>query len=132
MGDRVRRDELTIKNRAAAAATAEGGKAAEEKERKKKAKMDADANEMGRGGSGGRRNGGGGVSVMDLDEQGMYRPKTKETRDAYEALLSSMAAVFGEQPADVLRGAGDEVLAVSGHAACAEGFRSFSFTCIVV
>lgn len=50
---------------------------------------------------------------MDLDEQGMYRPKTKETRDAYEALLSAMASVFGEQPADVLRGAGDEVLAVS-------------------
>jgi pre-mRNA-splicing helicase BRR2 len=42
----------------------------------------------------------------------LYRPKTRETRAAFEALLSQVAAHFGDMPADVLRGAADEVLAV--------------------
>ena len=51
------------------------------------------------------------MSVLDIDTAGLYRPRTKETREAYEALLSVIRAQFGDQPADVLRGAADEVLA---------------------
>lgn len=29
---------------------------------------------------------------------GMYRPRTKETREAYEALLAIIHSLFGEQP----------------------------------
>jgi pre-mRNA-splicing helicase BRR2 len=47
-----------------------------------------------------------------MDTAGLYRPRTKETRAAYEALLNTIHATFGDQPADVLRGAADEVLAV--------------------
>lgn len=43
---------------------------------------------------------------------GFYRPRTKETRAAYEALLNTIHQQFGDQPQDVLRGAADEVLAV--------------------
>uniref|UniRef100_A0A7S3QXY0 RNA helicase n=1 Tax=Dunaliella tertiolecta TaxID=3047 RepID=A0A7S3QXY0_DUNTE len=53
-----------------------------------------------------------GLSVMDTDNAGMYRPKTKETRDAFETLLAVIHTQFGEQPQDVLRGAADEVLSV--------------------
>eukprot|EP00775_Hariotina_reticulata_P007182 gene7182-7396_t len=56
--------------------------------------------------------GAGGLSVLDLDNAGLYRPRTKETRAAYEALLNTIHTTFGDQPADVLRGAADEVLAV--------------------
>lgn len=28
------------------------------------------------------------MSVLDIDTAGLYRPRTKETREAYEALLS--------------------------------------------
>jgi len=44
------------------------------------------------------------------DMQGQYRPKTRETRAAYEVLLKAMQEQFGEQPSDVLRGAAEEVL----------------------
>jgi hypothetical protein len=47
-----------------------------------------------------------------MDTAGLYRPRTKETRAAYEALLNTIHSTFGDQPADVLRGAADEVLAV--------------------
>jgi pre-mRNA-splicing helicase BRR2 len=47
-----------------------------------------------------------------LPAPGLYRPKTKETREAYELLLALIHQQFGDQPADVLRGAADEVLAV--------------------
>lgn len=53
-----------------------------------------------------------GASVLDLDTAGFYRPRTKETRAAYEALLNTIHQQFGDQPQDVLRGAADEVLAV--------------------
>eukprot|EP00983_Pelagomonas_calceolata_P060820 1146539-Pelagomonas_calceolata.AAC.11 len=39
-----------------------------------------------------------GLSVMDTDNAGMYRPKTKETRDAFETLLAVIHTQFGEQP----------------------------------
>lgn len=29
---------------------------------------------------------------------GLYRPRTKETREAYEALLAIIHSLFGEQP----------------------------------
>lgn len=51
-------------------------------------------------------------SVLSLNDDGMYRPKTKETRAAYEALLSTIQQQFGDQPQDILRGAADEVLGV--------------------
>ncbi|KIZ00496.1 pre-mRNA-splicing helicase BRR2 [Monoraphidium neglectum] len=54
----------------------------------------------------------GSMSVMDLDTAGFYRPRTKETRAAYEAMLNVIHTQFGDQPQDVLRGAADEVLAV--------------------
>eukprot|EP00966_Prymnesium_polylepis_P004316 98837-Prymnesium_polylepis.1 len=44
----------------------------------------------------------------DLDS---YRPRSKETRGAYEDLLSLIANNLGDQPHDILRGAADEVLA---------------------
>lgn len=49
--------------------------------------------------------------VLSLGSELLYRPKTRETRAAYEALLSQLASSFGDVPADVLRGACDEVLA---------------------
>lgn len=51
-------------------------------------------------------------SVLSIVDDGMYRPKTKETRAAYEALLSTIQQQFGDQPQDILRGAADEVLGV--------------------
>ncbi|KAL2643968.1 hypothetical protein R1flu_011555 [Riccia fluitans] len=51
-------------------------------------------------------------SLFTIVDDGMYRPKTKETRAAYEALLSTIQLQFGDQPQDILRGAADEVLAV--------------------
>ncbi|KAK1284246.1 hypothetical protein QJS10_CPB21g01301 [Acorus calamus] len=52
-------------------------------------------------------------SVLSLtDDGGSYRPKTKDTRAAYEALLSIVQEYLGGQPQDVLCGAADEVLAV--------------------
>jgi pre-mRNA-splicing helicase BRR2 len=41
-----------------------------------------------------------------------YRPKTRETRAAYEQLLSEVQAKLGDQPQDVLLGCGDEVLSL--------------------
>ncbi|MQM18597.1 hypothetical protein Taro_051592 [Colocasia esculenta] len=51
-------------------------------------------------------------SVLSLAEEGVYQPKTKETRAAYEALLSVIQQQFGGQPQDILSGAADEVLSV--------------------
>ncbi|KAL5015950.1 hypothetical protein ScPMuIL_005539 [Solemya velum] len=42
----------------------------------------------------------------------LYRPKTPETRQTYEVLLSFIQAAIGDQPRDVLCGAADEVLVV--------------------
>lgn len=51
------------------------------------------------------------MSVLDIDTAGFYRPRTKETREAYEALMGVIREQFGDQPQDILRGAADEVLA---------------------
>ena len=50
--------------------------------------------------------------VMTLDTASGYRPRTQETRAAYEAILAFIREQFGDQPQDVLKGAADEVLAV--------------------
>jgi hypothetical protein len=42
--------------------------------------------------------GGGGMTVLDVDAGHLYRPKTRETREAYEALLAVIHQQFGEQP----------------------------------
>ena len=49
---------------------------------------------------------------MNLDTASGYRPRTQETRAAYEAVLAFIREQFGDQPQDVLKGAADEVLAV--------------------
>ena len=41
-----------------------------------------------------------------------YRPKTQETKQTYEVLLSFIQEALGDQPRDVLCGAVDEVLIV--------------------
>ena len=41
-----------------------------------------------------------------------YRPKTRETMQSYELILSFIQAMLGDQPRDVICGAADEVLAV--------------------
>ena len=53
-----------------------------------------------------------GATVLDLgDDLDTYRPRSKETRGAYEELLSLISQQLGDQPNDILRGAADEVLA---------------------
>ena len=45
----------------------------------------------------------------------MYKPKTPETRQTYELILSLLQESLGDQPRDVLWGAADEVLATLKH-----------------
>ena len=40
----------------------------------------------------------------------VYRPKTKDTRAAYEELLSFVQGAMGDQQQETLRGAADEVI----------------------
>lgn len=42
----------------------------------------------------------------------LYRPKTPETRQTYEAILSFIQDFLGDQPRDILCGAADEILNV--------------------
>ena len=42
----------------------------------------------------------------------VYKPRTKETRETYEVLLSFIQAALGDQPRDILCGAADEVIIV--------------------
>ena len=54
-----------------------------------------------------------GATVMsesaDLDVRA-YRPRTRETKIAYERLLAFVQGCLGDQPQEYLRGAADEVL----------------------
>ena len=51
-------------------------------------------------------------SVLSLAEDiDAYRPRSRETKSAYEDLLSALSTQLGDQPHDILRGAADEVLA---------------------
>ncbi|KAL7083867.1 hypothetical protein ACP275_14G188400 [Erythranthe tilingii] len=51
-------------------------------------------------------------SVLTSSEEGVYQPKTKETRAAYEAMLSAIQQQLGGQPLNIVSGAADEILAV--------------------
>ncbi|KAL9667237.1 hypothetical protein QQ045_001588 [Rhodiola kirilowii] len=51
-------------------------------------------------------------SVLNTTEEGIYQPKTKETRAAYEAMLSVIQQQLGGQPLSIVSGAADEILAV--------------------
>ncbi|XP_008218414.1 PREDICTED: DExH-box ATP-dependent RNA helicase DExH12-like [Prunus mume] len=51
-------------------------------------------------------------SVLTATEEGVYQPKTKETRAAYEAMLSVIQQQLGGQPSSIVSGAADEILAV--------------------
>ncbi|XP_027169983.1 DExH-box ATP-dependent RNA helicase DExH12-like isoform X2 [Coffea eugenioides] len=51
-------------------------------------------------------------SVFTLIDEGVYQPKSRETRAAYEALLSFIQQQLGGQPVNVVTGAADEILAV--------------------
>ncbi|XP_021900582.1 LOW QUALITY PROTEIN: DExH-box ATP-dependent RNA helicase DExH12 [Carica papaya] len=51
-------------------------------------------------------------SVLTASDEGVYQPKTKETRAAYEAMLSLIQQQLGGQPLNIVSGAADEILAV--------------------
>ncbi|KAK1564574.1 hypothetical protein Q3G72_006114 [Acer saccharum] len=51
-------------------------------------------------------------SVLTSTEEGLYQPKTKETRAAYEAMLSVIQQQLGGQPLNIVSAAADEILAV--------------------
>ena len=61
-----------------------------------------------------RKDRGGPADVMKATDQfsDTYRPKTKETKAAYEQLLVRIRNALGDLPGDILRGAADEVIAV--------------------
>ena len=61
-----------------------------------------------------RKDRGGPSDVMKATDQfsDTYRPKTKETKAAYEQLLVRIRGALGDLPGDILRGAADEVIAV--------------------
>ena len=44
--------------------------------------------------------------------EGFYKPKTAETKQTFEVLLTFVQEALGDQPHDVLRGAAEEVLIV--------------------
>eukprot|EP01027_Heterolobosea_sp_BB2_P011038 GEZU01016104.1.p1 GENE.GEZU01016104.1~~GEZU01016104.1.p1 ORF type:complete len:2151 (-),score=711.87 GEZU01016104.1:145-6597(-) len=55
-----------------------------------------------------------GASVLSTSDEyfdpTLYRPKTEETRAAFEQLLNFVQAKLGDQPQDVIRGAADVIL----------------------
>ncbi|KAL2232973.1 UNVERIFIED_CONTAM: DExH-box ATP-dependent RNA helicase DExH12 [Sesamum indicum] len=51
-------------------------------------------------------------SVLTSSDESVYQPKTKETRAAYEAMLSVIQQQLGGQPLNIVSGAADEILAV--------------------
>jgi pre-mRNA-splicing helicase BRR2 len=51
-------------------------------------------------------------SVLFSIDEGVYQPKTKETRAAYEAMLSIIQNKLGGQPLNIVGGAADEILSV--------------------
>ncbi|XP_030492966.2 DExH-box ATP-dependent RNA helicase DExH12 [Cannabis sativa] len=51
-------------------------------------------------------------SVLTTTEEGVYQPRTKETRAAYEAMLSVIQQQLGGQPLSIVSGAADEILAL--------------------
>lgn len=49
-------------------------------------------------------------SQLEGAVEGLYKPKTPETRQTFEVLLTFVQEALGDQPHDVLHGAADEVL----------------------
>ncbi|XP_068216026.1 U5 small nuclear ribonucleoprotein 200 kDa helicase [Palaemon carinicauda] len=54
------------------------------------------------------------LSILEIDQMAdiFYRPKSTETHQTYEVILSFIQEALGDQPRDVLCGAADEVLSV--------------------
>ncbi|KAJ6358699.1 hypothetical protein OIU76_000427 [Salix suchowensis] len=52
-------------------------------------------------------------SVLTSAEEGVYHPKTKETRAAYEAMLSVIQHQLGGQPLNIVSAAADEIFGCS-------------------
>ncbi|PHT28564.1 U5 small nuclear ribonucleoprotein kDa helicase [Capsicum baccatum] len=52
------------------------------------------------------------LNWMEAEEGGVYKPKTKETKSAYEAMLSLIQQQLCGQPLNIVRAASDEILAV--------------------
>ncbi|KXN91384.1 hypothetical protein AN958_00907 [Leucoagaricus sp. SymC.cos] len=86
---------------------------------KKKKKAVADAQEGGEKRKGGREGGAGavgGFGYTDIieatqDVEGLtYRPRTAETREVYEMMLSAVHTALGDQAQDIVRSAADAVL----------------------
>nr|GEW94649.1 DExH-box ATP-dependent RNA helicase DExH12-like [Tanacetum cinerariifolium] len=50
--------------------------------------------------------------LTSMEEEGVYQPKMKETRAAYEVLLNVIQQQLGGQPLSIVGGAADEILAV--------------------
>ncbi|CAK9317813.1 unnamed protein product [Citrullus colocynthis] len=51
-------------------------------------------------------------TILTSTEEGVYMPKTKQTRAAYEAMLSLIQQQLGGQPLSIVCAAADEILAV--------------------
>ncbi|XP_070055782.1 DExH-box ATP-dependent RNA helicase DExH12-like [Nicotiana tomentosiformis] len=50
--------------------------------------------------------------LTSTEEEGVYQPKTKQARAAYEAMLSLIQQQLGGQPLNIVTAAADEILAV--------------------
>jgi len=53
-----------------------------------------------------------GGGVLDLEDQGTYRPKTRDTQAAYETLLAVVQGKLGDHSTDIIAGGADEVLGI--------------------
>src|SRR3546814_14720 len=52
------------------------------------------------------------LSATDELEASAYKPTTRESRTAYEEILTFIKQAIGDQPRDILRGAAEETLAI--------------------
>ena len=100
MGDRVRYDEPK----------------SDESGLKKSGSKEKRARDDGESGSGNKprkkSNTGGVIEMNDDFGAAIYKPKTEDSRAAYEEILAGIQILLGDQPRDILRGAADEVLFV--------------------
>jgi pre-mRNA-splicing helicase BRR2 len=102
MGDRVERAKAPIEER-----TTKKRKKPEEEKAKKKSKVQP-PHAFSEPPS---QSAGGVLSIaQDLGDPTMYRPKSRETKAAYEQLLTVIQTMMGAQPQEVLRGAAEEIL----------------------
>ncbi|GAA96884.1 uncharacterized protein L969DRAFT_17737 [Mixia osmundae IAM 14324] len=105
MGSRITRDTANVDKKKRKAVTAAASASADDEiallERKKRAKASSGAM------SSGYRDI---VDATDETEGIRYRPRTTETREIYQLLLSTAAAILGDQTAEVVRSAADLAL----------------------